>query len=74
MARCHDEHLGPLPVPSVSRQQLEATASAAAAYVRELQERICSALEALEVGVGSAARFRFDAWQRPGAAAGARVF
>ena len=58
------------PSPSVSRQQLEATASAAAAYVRELQERICSALEALEVGVGSAARFRFDAWQRPGGGGG----
>ena len=58
------------PSTPVSREQLEATASAAAAYVRELQERICSALEALEVGVGSAARFRFDAWQRPGGGGG----
>jgi coproporphyrinogen III oxidase len=40
--------------------------NACAAYFREMQERICAALEALD-GVGS---FREDCWQRPGGGGG----
>ncbi len=50
--------------------QLEAIASQAAAYVKSLQEQICSALESLEQDAGSAVRFRFDTWQRPGGGGG----
>jgi coproporphyrinogen III oxidase len=38
----------------------------AAAYFRELQDRICAALEALD----GAGRFREDLWQRPGGGGG----
>ncbi|HEY0839602.1 MAG TPA: oxygen-dependent coproporphyrinogen oxidase [Vulgatibacter sp.] len=38
----------------------------AAAYVRELQDRICAALEAMD----GEARFRQDAWDRPGGGGG----
>lgn len=49
---------------------LDAMARDAAAYVRSLQEQICSALESLEKDSGSPVRFRFDTWQRPGGGGG----
>jgi coproporphyrinogen III oxidase len=40
------------------------------AWLRSLQDRICDALEALEKEHGSTARFRRDAWERPGGGGG----
>ena len=41
-----------------------------AAYMRSLQDEICSGLEALEREQGSSASFREDLWQRPGGGGG----
>lgn len=49
---------------------LDRLARESAATVRDLQNAICSALEALEQQHGSATRFRYDTWQRPGGGGG----